>query len=59
MPFLLAAFQLTPAIVSAGEDIVQFVEWAINVYTRPTGPADADWDTLHAKETALRSKLAG
>ena len=59
MPFLLAALQLTPAIVSAGEDIAQFVEWAISVYNSPIGPADADWDTLHAKETALRSKLVG
>ena len=59
MPFLLAALQLTPAIVSTGEDIAQFVEWAITVYNSPTGPADADWDTLHAKETALRAKLAG
>ena len=59
MPFLLAAIQLTPAIVSAGEDIAQFVEWAIGVYNSPTGPADADWDALHAKEAALRAKLAG
>ena len=59
MPFLLAALQLTPAIVSAGEDIAQFVEWAIGVYNSPNGPANADWDTLHAKETALRGKLVG
>ena len=59
MPFLLAALQLTPAIVSAGEDIVQFVQWAIGVYNSPTGPTDTDWDTLHAKEAALRSKLVG
>ena len=59
MPFLLAALQLTPAIVSAGEDIAQFVEWVITVYNSPTGPADADWDNLHAKEIALRSKLVG
>ena len=59
MPFLLAALQLTPAIVSAGEDIAQFVEWTIGVYNSPTGPADADWDTLHAKEAALRAALVG
>ena len=57
MPFLLAALQLTPAIVAAGEDIVQFVEWAVTIYNSPTGPVDADWDTLHAREASLRAKL--
>ena len=57
MPFLLAALQLTPAIVAAGEDSAQFVEWAITISNSPTGPVDGDWDTLHAKEASLRAKL--
>jgi len=57
MPFLLAALQLTPAIVAAGEDIAQFVEWAVTVYNSPTGPTEADWNALHAKEAALRAQL--
>ena len=59
MPFLLAALQLTPAIVAAGEDIAQFVEWAIGVYNSANGPTDADWITLHAKEASLRARLTG
>ncbi|MDA8230129.1 MAG: hypothetical protein M0006_02200 [Magnetospirillum sp.] len=58
-PFLLAALQLTPLVVQAGEDIAAFVEWAIKVYNSPTGPADADWDTLAAKETEIRATLLG
>ncbi len=58
MDFIIAALQLAPVIVEAGEDIGQFVEWAIGIYDSPTGPADADWDALNAKEASLRAKLA-
>lgn len=58
MPFIITALQLTPAIVAAGEDIAQFVDWALTVWNNPGGPQQADWDTLHSKETSLRAKLA-
>jgi hypothetical protein len=57
MDFIVAALQLTPAIVAAGEDIAQFVTWSIGVYDQDGGPTDADWDELQAKEAALRAKL--
>jgi hypothetical protein len=57
MPFIISALQLTPAIVAAGEDIVQFVDWAISVWNAPNGPESADWDLLHQKEAALRAQL--
>jgi hypothetical protein len=59
MPFILAALQLTPLVVQAGEDIAAFVQWALAVYNSPSGPTDADWDALQAKEDALRTKLLG
>ncbi len=58
MTFLAAALQLTPVVVQAGEDIAQFVEWALSVYNSANGPTDADWDQLHAKEAGMRAKLA-
>jgi hypothetical protein len=57
MPFIITALQLTPAIVAAGEDIVQFVDWALKVWNTPGGPQQADWEALHAKEAALRASL--
>jgi hypothetical protein len=39
---------------SAGKDIA----WAIAIYDSESGPTDADWDALHAREAALRAKLA-
>jgi len=57
MPFIIAALQLTPAIVSAGEDIAQFVNWAITAWKNPAGPQQADWDAPHEKEALLRAKL--
>ena len=59
MEFIVAALQLAPAIVSAGEDIGQFVTWAISVYNSPSGPTDADWDSLNGKEATLRAQLDG
>ena len=49
MPFILSALQLTPAIVAAGEDIAQFVEWALSVWNSTNGPQQADWDLLNQK----------
>ena len=57
MPFIVSALQLTPSLVMAGEDIAQFVDWAIAVWSSPAGPQPADWDTLHQKEAALRAQL--
>ena len=59
MEFIIAALQLAPTIVSAGEDIEQFVVWAISVYNSPAGPTDADWDSLKSKEATLRTQLGG
>ena len=59
MEFIVAALQLVPTIVSAGQDIEQFVSWAISVYNTPNGPTDADWDTLNNREATLRTKLEG
>jgi hypothetical protein len=59
MDFIMAALQLTPVIVSAGEDIEQFVSWAIAVYASPDGPTDDDWNTLNSKEATLRTQLNG
>ena len=58
MPFIIAALQLTPALVAAGEDIAQFVDWAIGIWNAPNGPQQADWDALHAKEETLRASLS-
>jgi hypothetical protein len=57
MPFIISALQLTPAIVAAGEDIAQFVDWALSVWNSPEGPQPSDWDQLHQKETTLRAQL--
>ena len=57
MSFIVSALQLTPSLVAAGEDIAQFVDWAIAVYTNPNGPQQADWDALTAKEATLRAAL--
>lgn len=56
MEFILLALRLAPTIVSAGEDIAEFVEWAIAVRDAG-GPTDADWGRLHAKEAQLRAAL--
>ena len=56
---LVAALQLVPLIVQAGEDIDAFVTWAIKVYNQPGGPAAADWDALEEKESAIRAVLVG
>jgi len=58
MDFIVAALQLAPVVVTAGEDITQFVAWAIGIYDSESGPTDSDWDALHAREAALRAKLA-
>ena len=44
--------------MQAGEDIAQFVQWALSVYNSPNGPSDADWAALHAKEAAMRAALS-
>ena len=58
MPFIIAALKLTPSLVAAGEDIAQFVDWAITVWSCPTGPQPTDWEILHNKEASLRAQLA-
>lgn len=58
MPFIISALQLTPAIVAAGEDIVQFVDWALSVWNAPNGPQQTDWDLLNQKEAELRAQLS-
>jgi len=55
--FLPVALHLTPAIAAAGEDITQFVEWAIVVYNSLGCPTEPDWNTLYAKEASLRAQL--
>jgi hypothetical protein len=58
MEFALAALQLAPLVVQTGEDIVEFVTWAVGVANEPDGPTDADWDALAQKEAAYRAQIA-
>jgi hypothetical protein len=58
MDFVVAALLLAPTVVAAGEDIAEFVAWAISIYDSETGPTDADWDALYAREKVLIAKLA-
>jgi len=59
MDFIVAALELVPAVVEAGEDIAQFVVWALSVHQSTDGPSDADWTELNRRETDLRTTLAG
>ncbi|HUC63445.1 MAG TPA: hypothetical protein VMF53_15975 [Alphaproteobacteria bacterium] len=58
MDFAVAALQLVPLVVQTGEDIVQFVAWAVGVANNPDGPTDDDWNTLEQKEAAYRAQIA-
>lgn len=58
MDFIVAALQLTPVVVAAGEDIAEFVSWSVGAFDRDGGPTDSDWDDLQAREAGLRAKLA-
>lgn len=57
MEFLLAALQLTPLIVHAGESLETFVEGITTTANKDGGPTQADFDALTAQEDALRAKI--
>ena len=46
MPFIIKALMVSQALLAAGQDIREFVDWAITVWNKPGGPGPEDWERL-------------